>query len=648
MKLLRLVIVFVVFTLIMLSPAAGEQSFTIIHSNDLHSHLLGFSPNIDYTPSQTGDDITIGGCARIATVINEIKKDRKNPVLVLDAGDFLIGSLFHILCHEHFFELKLMKLMGYDVITLGNHEFDLMPEGLARMLTSAHNKGYIPCVVLSNAVFSKQSDIDDSLEKVFEDGIVKPYVVMEKDGVKFGFFGLIGKHAAEVARFAFPVSFEDPVYTAKKIVKNLREKEKVDIVVCLSHSGLRGDKGHSEDEILAKEVDGIDIIISGHSHTKTDGVIQINNTIIVQAWEYGKQLGVIDVTYDGDKLNLKNYRLVDIDDSIKGDEKITCLIESFETIINQKALAKHGLKFRKIIGHTDFDLRIETDESNLGNLIADAVRWYINKNACDFSDSDKDNKITFSVVSNGVIRDDIIKGKSGKIAVCDAFRTIPLGSGFDGTMGYPLVSFYLYPSEIKKGLEILTSIYPIKGENYFLQISGVRFTYNPNRMMFDRVTQIQIGSEENGYIPLDYSGANKRLYRVAADIYNASFLKMVGDFTWNILDIIPKDRDSNPIVDLKTVRIDADNNMPGIQELKEWKAVIEYIQNFPDITGDGISDIPDKYKGKLGRIEVKANWNPYKLLKNGTYITWITFFILTALFCMALITMHFIWKKIRK
>lgn len=179
-----------------------------------------------------------------------------------------------------------------------------------------------------------------------------------------------------------------------------------------------------------------------------------------------------------------------------------------------------------------------------------------------------------------------------------------------------------------------------------MQISGARFTYNPNRMLFDRVTQIQVGSEEHGYIPFDYSDANKRLYRVAADIYNASFLKMVGDFTWHILDIIPKDRDSNPIIDLKTVRIDADKNMPGIQELKEWKAVIEYIQNFPDITGDGIPDIPDKYKGKLGRIEVKANWNPYKLLKSGTYITWITFFLFMGLFCIALITMHFIWKKI--
>ncbi len=180
-----------------------------------------------------------------------------------------------------------------------------------------------------------------------------------------------------------------------------------------------------------------------------------------------------------------------------------------------------------------------------------------------------------------------------------------------------------------------------------MQISGAKFTYNPNRMLFDRVTQIQVGSEENGYMQLDYSDANKRLYRVAADIYNAAFLKMVGDSTWHILDIIPKDRDSNPIINLKTVRIDADKNMPGIQELKEWKAVIEYIQSFPDITGDGIPDIPDKYKGKLGRIEVKASWNPYKLLKGRTYITWIAFFILMALFCTALITMHFIWKKIR-
>jgi len=356
---------------------AGEKAFTIIHSNDLHSHLLGFSPNIDYTPYRTGDDETVGGWARIATVIKQIKRNRENPVLVLDAGDFLMGSLFHLLSREEAFELRLMKKMGYDVTTLGNHEFDLMPRGLARILTAAYRRGQIPAIVHSNTVFSNESKKDDSLEEVFGKGIVRPYMVLEKEDVRIGFFGIMGKDAAEVSPFASPVRFEDPVPAARRMVRDLREKEKVDMVICLSHSGLSEDKDRSEDEILAKEVKGIDIIISGHTHTKTDAALQVNNTIIVQAWEYGKHLGVLDIVYKDGTISLRNYQIIEIDDSIEGDAQILSLIDSFEALINQKVLTREGLSFRKIIAQTDFDLEIETDECNLGNIIADSIRWYI-------------------------------------------------------------------------------------------------------------------------------------------------------------------------------------------------------------------------------------------------------------------------------
>lgn len=109
------------------SSGAAAKSLTIIHSNDLHSHLLGAPPNIDYTPSITGDDRTSGGWARIATVIKQVKTERSNPVLVVDAGDFLMGSLFHMLSREQAFELRLLSMMGYDAVGLGNHEFDLNP-----------------------------------------------------------------------------------------------------------------------------------------------------------------------------------------------------------------------------------------------------------------------------------------------------------------------------------------------------------------------------------------------------------------------------------------------------------------------------------------------------------------------------------------
>ncbi|MEN8165015.1 MAG: hypothetical protein ABFS37_12860, partial [Acidobacteriota bacterium] len=167
----------------------------------------------------------------------------------------------------------------------------------------------------------------------------------------------------------------------------------------------------------------------------------------------------------------------------------------------------------------------------------------------------------------------------------------------EGSMGYPLISIYIYPSELKKTFEILTSIYPLKGSDYYLQFSGARITYNPHRILFDRVTGIEIGNDDTGYTPLDYSKSNKTLLRIAADIYNATFLKVIGGFTWNILEIVPKDRYGKPIDDLRTARVDTSSKAPGIQELKEWVAVVEYIRHLDDTSGNGLSDIPDKYRG---------------------------------------------------
>ena len=646
MKRLQIIIIFW-FTFTFASQAlAAEKAITIIHSNDMHSHFLGAPPNIAYTPSVTGDDRTIGGWARIATVIKKVKQERSNPVLVVDAGDFLMGSLFHMLSREQAFELQLLSMMGYDAVCLGNHEFDLKPEGLARILTSARSSGKIPPLVASNVIFSAESKKDDALETIFNQGIVKPFLVLEKEGLRIGIFGLMGKDAAEVAPFASPVSFGDPIAAAQKMVKVLRETQSVDLVICLSHSGLSENKKKSEDEILAREVDGIDIIISGHTHTKVNDALQINNTIIVQSWEYGKQLGVLDISYDDGHVSLKNYRSVEINDTISGDAAISGQIEAFEAQITRRVLAEEGLSFREVIAETDFDLVLQTDESNLGNLIADSMRWYINK--FDNDPSNPPSQPLVSVISNGVIRDPIVKGQSGQIAVCDAFRAIPLGIGFDEaqTMGYPLVSIYVYPSELKKTFEVLTSIYPLKGSDYFIQVSGAKFTHNPHRMIFDRVTEIWLGDEENGYQQLNYSKSNRSLIRITADIYNATFLKVIGDYTRQILKIVPKDRNGKPIEDLKRMRIDADKQKPGIQELKEWKAVIAYIQSFSDTDADGLPNVPDKYRDKLGRNVTEASWNPYQLLKRGNYITWLTFAALGIGVFILLGIVRFIVKKV--
>jgi 5'-nucleotidase len=600
--------------------SAQAKRFTILHTNDLHSHLQGVSPELDYSPLVPNNDATVGGWSRLAAAIGAVRADRKNPVLVLDAGDFLMGTLFHMPAREESLELRLLAAMGYDAVGLGNHEFDLMPDGLARILSAAGGRGALPAVLFASAVFDPGDPKDDSLEQVFTAGLVRPYRVIEKDGLRFGLFAIIGKDAAEVAPFASPVEFREPVEVTKEMVTLLREREKADVVICLSHSGLEDDADESEDVLLAKEVPGIDIIVSGHTHTRLEVPLQVGGTIIVQAWEYGKQLGVLDFEVDAGKVRLLDWKPAALDDSIAGDPAIQARIDSFKRVIGQRVLAAHGLSYGQVLAETGFDLKAAEAETGLGNLVADSIRWYVDR--LDSDPADPSSRVTLAVESGGVIRDEILRGSTGRLTVADLFRVLPLGVGLDGSMAYPLISIYLTGAEVRKALEIVASVYPLKGSDYFLQVSGVRFKYNPRRVLFDRVTSVEIGSDQEGWRSLDTSRRNTTLYRLVANYYNSAFLKLIGGFTFHILDIVPKDRQGAPIPDLATARVDAERAQPGIQELKEWVGLMEYVRSFPDTDGDGIPEIPSRYAGPEGRIVRAPSLSPVALLTRASYVTW--------------------------
>jgi 5'-nucleotidase/UDP-sugar diphosphatase len=629
------------------APAPQEKSLTIIHTNDLHSHLLGHSPNTDYSPDILNDDDTLGGWARIAVAIQREKAARENPVLVLDAGDFLMGTLFHMISREEAVELVLMKEMGFDLTTLGNHEFDLKPAGLSRILRAAASKGGMPQIIASNMIFDPVEEADDALEQDFNQGLIKPYVVLKRSGIRIGVYGLLGADATETAPFAWPVTFRDIIETSEEMVQTLREKEGVDLVICLSHSGIWDDKKKSEDEILAKKVPGIDIIISGHTHTKLTEPIFHNNTIIVQAGDYGRYAGVLDFAVNKDRtIVFKDYRLLEINDSIKGDERLTKLIESEKEIVENEVLKDRQLKFYQPLAETDFDLCLEDKETGLGNLVTDAIRWAVNRRV--YEPERPLSKVRVALQSNGLIRSDIVKGKTGVVGVSDLFRVEPLGIGLDGTMGYTLLTFYLYASEIKKAMEVATSIYPIKGSDYFLQFSGIKVTYNPKRVIFDRVTDIWIEGKDGTYKPLDYSSSNKELYRVASNYFNSSFIKFVGSYTKNILKIVPKDANGNPIQDLANARVDADPDTPGIQELKEWETLFKYMETFEDRDGDGLNEISERYSLTEGRFVSSPSLNPIKLLKHGNFLTWLAFCAFVLGLGIFSLLIYIVVKKIRK
>jgi 5'-nucleotidase / UDP-sugar diphosphatase len=280
-------------------PAAdGKKPFTILHTNDLHSSFIGMGPAADYTPFKLSDDTTRGGYARLAALIARRKEERQGqgPVLILDAGDYSMGTAFGAASRETGGELQLMSLMGYDATTFGNHEFDLGPDGLGKSIGVAAKAGRVPAVLVSNTRFAANDESLADLQRLTKEGVIRRYLVIERGGIRFGLFGLLGKEAQFYTGGAGAATFSDGLETGQEMVKVLRETEKADVVIALSHGGVEKDKDgrftEGDDVSLATAVPGIDAVIGGHSHTALQETIIVNDrTPVVQAGKESQNLG---------------------------------------------------------------------------------------------------------------------------------------------------------------------------------------------------------------------------------------------------------------------------------------------------------------------------------------------------------------------
>lgn len=265
------------------SFAKAPKKITILHTNDVHSYIDPFPAD---HPKFAGK----GGVARRAALIEKIRKEEPE-VLLFDAGDIFQGTpYFNYYGGE--LELKLMSLMKYDLGTLGNHDFDNGVEGFYDKLPNANFD-----FVNANYDFSKTLLKD----------LVKPYKILKKSGVKFGVFGL----GVELEGLVDPKNFGetkylDPVEITKEIVSDLRQKEKCDLVICLSHLGYQYSDNKISDRKLAELTSGIDAIIGGHTHTFLECPVVVKNSegvdvLINQTGCYGVNLGRLDFFFENGK-----------------------------------------------------------------------------------------------------------------------------------------------------------------------------------------------------------------------------------------------------------------------------------------------------------------------------------------------------------
>src|SRR5271166_3218531 len=228
-----------------------------------------------------------------------------------------------------------MSMMGFEATTFGNHDFDLGPEVTAESIGVALKAGQTPVVVASNTSFPDNEPTLVGLQRLAKEGEIRRYLVIERGGMRFGVFGLLGKEAQFYTGGAGAVKFTDSIEAAKEMVKILREAEKVDVIIALSHGGMiKGKDGRyvdGEDVQLAKAVPGIDVVIGAHSHTELREPIIVNSrTPVVQTGKYGQNLGELVISVDGDKLTVDSYKLYPVDDTIIGDKAIAEQIEGFK------------------------------------------------------------------------------------------------------------------------------------------------------------------------------------------------------------------------------------------------------------------------------------------------------------------------------
>ena len=398
-------------------------------------------------------------------------------MLVLDAGDYSMGTAFAAAIRETGGELQLLSRMGCDATTFGNHDFDLGPDGTAQAIAVAAKAGRVPAVVASNTNFAGSDPTLAGLQRLAKDGVIRRYLVIERGGMRFGIFGVLGKEAMFYTGGAGAVKFSDPIETAKEMVKLLRETEKVDVVIALSHGGVeKGKDGRftdGEDVRLPKAVPGIDVVIGAHSHTELHEAIIVNGrTPVVQTGKYGENLGELVITLDGDKLTVESYQLYPIDDTIAGDRAIADEIDKFKKTVTEVVFASRGYSIDQPLAVAPRDLpNTFTDIAAgtlLANLCTDAFR-----NA---------TKADIGFTANGMMRAGFIRGKSGVQTVYDVFAVAPLGAGVvDTTAGSTLVTGYFTGQELKHLLEFFLVDNPAHPGEYFPRASGMRFRYDPSR-----------------------------------------------------------------------------------------------------------------------------------------------------------------------
>lgn len=457
---------------LMAGTAAADYTLTILHTNDFHAR---FEPISKYDSGCGSEDNAegkcFGGSARLVTAIADARARSNNSILV-DGGDQFQGTLFYTY-YKGALTAELMNTLGYDAMTVGNHEFDDGPEVLAGFMSAVN----FP-VLMSNA--------DVSAEPLLADKLAKSTII-ERGGQKIGLIGLTPEDTDELASPGPNITFSNPEKAVAAEVAKLQEAG-VNKIIVLSHSG------YSVDQKVAAAVQGIDVIVGGHSNTLLSNTNEraqgpyptmVGNTAIVQAYAYGKFLGELNVTFNdaGDIVEAAGEPLI-MDGSVAEDAATVARIAEAAAPLDEirnKVVAEAATE----IGGDRAVCRAM--ECSMGSLIADAML-----------DRVKDQGVEIAIQNGGGIRASI---DAGPITMGEVLTVLP----FQNTLSTFQVTGAVMVEALESGVSQMD-----EGKGRFPQVAGISFAVDPAAEVGARISDVMVGGA-----PIDMD----KLYGVVSNNY---------------------------------------------------------------------------------------------------------------------------------
>lgn len=491
-KFLMVLVTLFVFVSCSLLPYA--EQLTILHTNDTHSHLYSFGTFNRY-----------GGMARMSYLIKKLKRQNSN-VLTVNAGDVFVGT-FAFNKYLGYAELKIMEEL-YDVMCLGNHEFDLGVDILTGILSGDVTESTpvgLP-ILCANVDLDKCPGLKN---------FVKPSMIQQVGPLKIGLVGVVTTDEFNYSKEVNEI-LTDPYIAAGAEALALREQG-CDVVICLSHLGKVPDvEGLSE-------VPGIDIIIGGHSHDAIFKPIIKNEKIIVQAGEFGKYVGELKVRVKKGKVKVLNYKLHPINRRVRRDWTLVKTLFDLKKGIRQDP--RFGPVYTKPIAWARWNLEERWEEGNphrdtaLGNLVADAIRDGVDNSGM----VPQDGSPLIALEANGYIAHRIYRGM---VVGNDVMRTVPYGYNRESGLGFKIKVVQLPGAHILAGLEYTVSMVELL-DDLSLQVSGIKFEYDSSQPPGSRVDPDSVmiyNSVNDLWEPLNPG----RLYWVAITEQLLGFLQSLG------------------------------------------------------------------------------------------------------------------------